>query len=89
VQSFLRAVWAEDENIADDAVIRDVLAARALTRRLPTRACSSAPRPMAAIWNRRSRPASSARPSMSCARAAQRFWGQDRLDFLDRHLATL
>jgi carboxymethylenebutenolidase len=82
----LRAVWVEERNIADEAVLASLLKERELPARRLEDAHSQAV---------------SVRYEANTARAIEAgvfgapsyvvdgeiFWGQDRLDFLDRHLA--
>lgn len=85
VQAFPRAVWAEGRNIAEDEVVHDILAAHGFDPRIADRYMLAA-----------------AETYMSNLETAvlrgvfgvpfyivgdERFWGQDRLDDLDLHLA--
>ena len=89
VQGFLRAVWAEDRDISDDAVIRDILGANGFDPALADTGLFVG----AETYGRNLEQAVAAgafgAPFYVVREADQRFWGQDRLDFLDRHLATL
>ncbi len=89
VRSFLRACWAEDENIADDAVIRAKLAAADFDPALADKGLFIG----AETYGRNLEQAVDAgvfgSPFYVVRESGERFWGQDRLDFLDRHLATL
>ncbi|MDO5704556.1 MAG: 2-hydroxychromene-2-carboxylate isomerase [Paracoccus sp. (in: a-proteobacteria)] len=89
VRGFLRAVWVEDRDIADDAVIRDVLAAHGHDPALADKGLFVG----AEIYGRNLERAVEAGvfgvPFYIVQETGQRFWGQDRLDFLDRHLASL
>ena len=89
VRSFLRACWAEDENIADDAVIRAKLAAADFDPALADKGLFIG----AETFGRNLEQAIDAgvfgSPFYVVRESGERFWGQDRLDFLDRHLATL
>jgi 2-hydroxychromene-2-carboxylate isomerase len=87
VHGFCRACWAEERNIADDAVVRDVLAAHGFDPGLADRGLLAG----AETYGR----------NLETAVAAgvfgapfyivgdERFWGQDRLADLDAHLAGL
>ena len=69
VHGFLRAVWAEERDIAEDEVVRDVLRAVGLRpRRSPTRASSPRSRRSSATPTRRSAASSSAPPPTWSAR---------------------
>lgn len=89
VQGFLRAVWAEDRDISDDAVIRDILGANGFDPALADTGLFVG----AETYGRNLEQAVAAgafgAPFYVVRETDQRFWGQDRLDFLDRHLATL
>lgn len=89
VQSFVRAVWAEDLDIADDAVIRAKLAAAGFDPDLANSGLFIG----AQIYERNLEEAVEAgvfgAPFYILRETDARFWGQDRLDFLDRHLAAL
>lgn len=89
VQSFLRAVWADEENIADDGVIRAKLAAAGFDPALADSGLFVG----AETFGRNLEEAVEAgvfgAPFYVVAETGERFWGQDRLDFLDRHLASL
>lgn len=86
VHGFTRAVWAEDRNIADDAVIRDVLKGAGFDPALADKGLLLG----AETWPKNL--------DEAVARGVfgvpfyitdgdERFWGQDRLDDLDAHLA--
>ncbi|WP_207100684.1 2-hydroxychromene-2-carboxylate isomerase [Paracoccus shandongensis] len=89
VQGFLRAVWAEDRDISDDAVIRDILGAHGFDPALADTGLFVG----AETYGRNLEQAVEAgvfgSPFYVVRDSGQKFWGQDRLDFLDRHLATL
>ena len=82
-----RALWVEDRNIAEDEVIGDCLADAGFDRALGG-------------WQALAEAETYARNTENAIRAGvfgvpfwiadgERFWGQDRLDALDRHLAGL
>ncbi|MFC0199443.1 2-hydroxychromene-2-carboxylate isomerase [Paracoccus rhizosphaerae] len=87
VQGFLRAVWAEERDISDDTVIRDLLEAYGFDPALADKGLFVG----AEIYGRNLEQAVEAgafgAPFYVVRETGQRFWGQDRLDFLDRHLA--
>ena len=89
VQGFLRAVWAEDRDISDDAVIRDILSAHGFDPALADTGLFVG----AETYGRNLEQAVEAgvfgSPFYVVRESGQKFWGQDRLDFLDRHLASL
>jgi 2-hydroxychromene-2-carboxylate isomerase len=89
VQGFLRAVWAEDRDISDDTVIRDILSAHGFDPALADRGLFVG----AETYGRNLEQAVEAgifgSPFYVVRESGQKFWGQDRLDFLDRHLASL
>ncbi|WP_347138738.1 2-hydroxychromene-2-carboxylate isomerase [Paracoccus sp. SSK6] len=89
VQGFLRAVWAEERDISDDAVIRDILGAHGFDPALTDKGLFIG----AETYGRNLEQAVEAgvfgSPFYVVRESGQKFWGQDRLDFLDRHLSTL
>lgn len=89
VQGFTRAVWAEDRDISDDAVIREVLAAAGFDPSLADKGLFIG----AETYGRNLEQAVMAgvfgSPFYVVPETGQRFFGQDRLEFLDRHLASL
>ncbi len=89
VQGFLRAVWAEDRDISDDVVIRDILSAHGFDPALADKGLFVG----AETYGRNLEQAVEAgvfgSPFYVVRESGQKFWGQDRLDFLDRHLASL
>lgn len=89
VRRFLRAVWADQENIADDAIIRAKLSASGFDPDLADKGLFLG----AETYGRNLEQAVEAGvfgvPFYVVRETGQRFWGQDRLDFLDRHLASL
>jgi len=89
VQAFLRAVWAEERDISDDTVIRDILQAQGFNPSLADTGLFVG----AETYGRNLEEAVAAgafgAPFYIVRETGERFWGQDRLDFLDRHLATL
>ena len=88
VQGFLRAVWAEDRDISDDTVIRDILSAHGFDPALADKGLFVG----AETYGRNLEQAVEAgvfgSPFYVVRETGQRFWGQDRLDFLDRHLSA-
>lgn len=88
VQGFARAVWAEDRDIADDAVIRDILAANGFDPGLADSGLFIG----AETYGRNLEAAVQAGvfgvPFYVVRDSDARFWGQDRLDFLDKHLGA-
>ena len=87
VTGLSRAVWAEDRDIAEDAVIRDCLAAAGYDPALADRGLLAGAEAYAR--NLETAIAAGAFGVPSWVVGGQVFWGQDRLDFLDEHLATL
>lgn len=83
-QAFPRAVWAEGRNIADDDVIRDLLARHGFDPAIADRGMLAA-----AETYQRNLDEAAARGVFGVPFyivGEERFWGQDRLDLLDRHL---
>ena len=89
VQGILAARFVEGRDVADDAVIRDVLAATGHDPGIADRGLFTG----AEIYGRNLERAVAAgvfgSPFYIVAESGEMFWGQDRLDYLDRHLATL
>jgi 2-hydroxychromene-2-carboxylate isomerase len=89
VQGFLRAIWAEERDISDDGVIRDILGAHGFDPALADKGLFIG----AETYGRNLEQAVEAgvfgSPFYVVRETGQRFWGQDRLDFLDRHLSSL
>lgn len=86
-RGFLRAIWAEERDISDDGVIRAILADHGFDPDL----ASSGLFLGAETYSRNLEAAVEAgafgSPFYVVRETGQRFWGQDRLEFLDRHLA--
>jgi 2-hydroxychromene-2-carboxylate isomerase len=85
VQAVPRAVWAEGRNIADDEVIRDLLARHGFDPVVADRGMLAA-----AETYQRNLDEAAARGVFGVPfyiTGEERFWGQDRLEMLDRHLA--
>lgn len=89
VQAVLRAYWAEDRDISEESVIRDLLIGSGFDPELVNKGMFIG----AETYGRNLHQAIEAgvfgSPFYIVRETDQRFWGQDRLDFLDRHLATL
>ncbi|MFD1795568.1 2-hydroxychromene-2-carboxylate isomerase [Paracoccus aurantiacus] len=89
VRGFLGACWAEDRDIADDEVIRDVLAANGFDPAIADKGLFVG----AEQYGRNLEDAVAAgvfgSPFYVVRESGQKFWGQDRLDFLKAHLASL
>ncbi len=87
VQGFLRAVWAEDRDIADDGVVRAVLEAAGFDPGLADSGLLTGAETYGANLEEAVNRGVFGAPFYIVAESDQRFWGQDRLDDLDRHLA--
>lgn len=89
VHAILRACWAEDRNIAEDKVIRDALTANGFDDGLVHSGLFTG----AETYERNLEEAIErgvfGAPFYIVRDTDQRFWGQDRLDFLDAHLGGL
>ena len=85
--AFPRAVWAEERNIADDDVVRDILAANGFDPGIADRHMAMAADTYARILDRAVLAGVFGAPFYVVG--DERFWGQDRLDDLDAHLAGL
>ncbi|QRZ15534.1 2-hydroxychromene-2-carboxylate isomerase [Paracoccus methylovorus] len=89
VQSFLRAVWAEDADIADDGVIREKLAAAGFDPELANKGLFIGAETFGRNLEQAVEAGAFGAPFYIVTETGERFWGQDRLDFLDSHLAAL
>ena len=89
VQGFLRAVWAEDRDISDDGVIRDVLGAHDFDPALADKGLFIGAEEYGRNLERAVEAGAFGAPFYVVRESGQRFRGQDRLDFLERHLASL
>lgn len=86
VQGFSRAVWAEDRDIAEDQVVRDILAAHGFDADLADRALFSAAQSFAQNLEDAVAQGVFGLPYMIWG--DQHFWGQDRLDDLELALRS-
>lgn len=87
VHDVLRAVWAEDRDIAQDDVIRDLLARNGFDAKLADTGLLAG----AETYARNTEDAVAAGAFGSpfyITDDGAKFWGQDRLDFLAEHLAN-
>jgi 2-hydroxychromene-2-carboxylate isomerase len=87
VHAFLRAVWAEDRDIAEDTVVREVLAGCGFEAALADRGMLSAVETLERNTDEAIRRMVFGCPSYVVGEEV--FWGQDRLPHLDAHLAAL
>jgi 2-hydroxychromene-2-carboxylate isomerase len=87
VHAFLRAVWAEDRDIAEDAVVQEVLAASGFDPGLAGRGLLEAVETLERNTDEAIRRGVFGAPSYLIGEEV--FWGQDRLPYLDAHLAAL
>jgi 2-hydroxychromene-2-carboxylate isomerase len=83
---FTRACWAEERDIADDGVVRDVLAAAGFDPALADSGLLLGAETYAANLEEAANRGAFGAPFYITDGDA-RFWGQDRLDDLDAHLA--
>lgn len=87
-QAILRAHWAEERDIADDATLREILSENGFDPKLVDSGLFIG----AEAYGRNLEDAVAAgvfgSPFYVVRETGQKFWGQDRLDFLDRHLAS-
>lgn len=88
VQSFLRACWAEEKDIAQDDVIRDCLSKAGFDPNLADSGLLVGAETYAANLEEAVERGAFGAP-FYITEDDQRFWGQDRLDDLDRHLTEL
>jgi 2-hydroxychromene-2-carboxylate isomerase len=85
VHAFARACWAEERNIADDEVIRDILTAAGLDPALADKGMLVAAETYAGNLEEAVSRGVFGVPFYIVGQ--ERFWGQDRLEDLDTHLA--
>lgn len=89
VQGVMRGVWAEDRDASDDAFLREVLAAAGFDPATADKGLFTG----AEIYGRNLEQAVEAgafgSPFYIVRETDQRFFGQDRLEFLDRYLAEI
>lgn len=85
VRGCLRAVWAEERDIADDAVVRDILAAAGFDPGLADRGMLAAVETIERNTEEAIRRGVFGVPSYMVG--DELFWGQDRLPLLEAHLA--
>jgi 2-hydroxychromene-2-carboxylate isomerase len=85
--AFGRAIWAENRNIAEDEVVRDILVAEGFDPAIADRGMMAA----ADTYGRNLEEAveKGVFGAPFYVVGEELFWGQDRLDDLDLHLATL
>ncbi|MFV0384084.1 DsbA family protein, partial [Paracoccus sp. (in: a-proteobacteria)] len=88
VQGFLRACWAEQRDISDDTVIRDILGAHGFDPDLADKGLFVGAETYGRNLEQAVEAGAFGAPFYIVRETGQRFWGQDRLDFLDRHLAS-
>ncbi|SEL97049.1 2-hydroxychromene-2-carboxylate isomerase [Roseovarius azorensis] len=86
VHSVLRACWAEERNIAEDEVVRDCLTAAGFDPDLANRGLLSGAETYAANLEDAVNAGAFGSP-FYVVDSGQSFWGQDRLEDLDLHLA--
>ncbi len=89
VQGFLRAVWAEQRDISDDGVIREILTAAGFDPALADKGLFIGAETYGRNLEQAVEAGAFGAPFYVVRESGQRFWGQDRLDFLDRHMASL
>lgn len=85
--AFTRAVWAEDKNIAEDEVIRDCLENAGFDRALADSGLLTSAETYAQNLEEAVSVGVFGAP-FYVTEDGSRFWGQDRLDDLDHHLAA-
>ena len=87
VHGFLRAVWAEERDIAEDEVVRDVLRQSGFDPGLADRGLLAAVETLERNTDEALRRFVFGVPSYVVGEEI--FWGQDRLPLLEAHLASL
>ncbi|MBK5922442.1 2-hydroxychromene-2-carboxylate isomerase [Rhodovulum sulfidophilum] len=86
VHALTRACWAEDRNVAEDEVIRDCLKAAGFDPGLADRGLLAGAETYASNLEEATARGVFGAP-FYITDGDERFWGQDRLDDLDQHLA--
>jgi 2-hydroxychromene-2-carboxylate isomerase len=86
VQAILRAIWAEDKDIAEDVVIRDCLTQAGFDPGLADRGLLAGAETYAANLEEAANRGVFGSP-FYITDGDERFWGQDRLEDLELHLA--
>ncbi|MCF3972193.1 2-hydroxychromene-2-carboxylate isomerase [Paracoccus salsus] len=89
VHGFTRAVWAEQRDISDNDVIRDILGDHGFDPDLADRGLFVGAETYGRNLEQAVEAGAFGAPFYVVRETGQRFWGQDRLAFLDRHLASL
>lgn len=89
VHGILRAVWAEDRDISDDGVLRDILGQHDFDPALVDKGLFVGAETYGRNLEQAVEAGAFGSPFYVVRESGQKFWGQDRLDFLDRHLAEL
>ena len=87
MHGFLRAVWAEERDIAEDEVVRDVLRQSGFDPGLADRGLLAAVETLERNTDEALRRFVFGVPSYVVGEEI--FWGQDRLPLLEAHLASL
>lgn len=87
VHGFLRAVWAEERDIAEDAVVRDLLAEAGFDPAVADRGLLTSVETLERNTDEALRRMVFGAPSYVVG--DELFWGQDRLGQLEAHLAAL
>jgi len=87
VHGFLRAVWAEERDIAEDETVREVLAAAGFDRGLADKGMLTSVETLERNTDEALRRMVFGAPSYVVGEEI--FWGQDRLPLLEAHLAAL
>lgn len=88
VRRFLTAVWAEDRNIADDAVITECLSASGYDPMLSMTGMLKGAETYAANLEQAISAGVFGSPFYIITDTDERFWGQDRIAMLDDYLGT-
>ncbi len=89
VQAILRAHWAEERDITDDATLRDLLGANGFDPALADTGLFVGAENYGRNLDLAIEAGVFGSPFYVVPASGQKFFGQDRLEFLDRHLATL
>ncbi|MEL6608863.1 MAG: 2-hydroxychromene-2-carboxylate isomerase [Pseudomonadota bacterium] len=87
--SFTRATWAEEKDVADDAVIKACLEAAGFDPTLADSGLLSGAETYAKNLEEAIDAGAFGAPFYIVTDTDQRFWGQDRIAALDTHLASL
>lgn len=89
VRGVMRGIWAEDRDASDDGFLREVLAATGFDPATADKGLFTGAETYGRNLEQAVEAGAFGSPFYVVRDTDQRFWGQDRLEFLDRHLAEI